>query len=92
MEKEKENESNSSAIQLKGVPIHGGEFTQYNVLGNLFEVPSKYIPPIAPVGRGAYGLVWYSLSLSLSLILSGHLFIAAALDPASDELPDDRVN
>ncbi|KAK6163252.1 hypothetical protein DH2020_000116 [Rehmannia glutinosa] len=41
----------------KGVPIHGGKFTQYNVLGNLFEVPSKYIPPIAPVGRGAYGLV-----------------------------------
>lgn len=58
MEKEKENESNGSAIQVKGVPIHGGKFIQYNVLGNLFEVPSKYIPPIAPVGRGAYGLVW----------------------------------
>ncbi|KAL0390158.1 UNVERIFIED_CONTAM: Mitogen-activated protein kinaseNTF6 [Sesamum calycinum] len=54
---EKENDSNASAVQVKGVPIHGGRFVQYNVLGNLFEVPSKYIPPIAPVGRGAYGLV-----------------------------------
>ncbi|KAL6506336.1 Mitogen-activated protein kinase ntf6 [Orobanche gracilis] len=57
MEKEKENESNDSAIQVNGVPIHGGKFIQYNVLGNLFEVPSKYLPPINPVGRGAYGLV-----------------------------------
>ncbi|KAL7115660.1 hypothetical protein ACP275_04G196200 [Erythranthe tilingii] len=39
---EKENESNSSAIQLKGVPIHGGEFTQYNFLGNLLEVHPSY--------------------------------------------------
>ncbi|GER42004.1 mitogen-activated protein kinase [Striga asiatica] len=57
MEREKENESNNSAVQVGGVPIYGGKFTQYNVLGNLFEVPSKYIPPINPIGRGAYGLV-----------------------------------
>lgn len=55
---EKENDSNDSAALVNGVPIHGGKFIQYNVLGNLFEIPSKYIPPIAPVGRGAYGLVW----------------------------------
>ncbi|CAH8383877.1 unnamed protein product [Eruca vesicaria subsp. sativa] len=29
----------------------------YNVLGNIFELSSKYIPPIQPVGRGAYGIV-----------------------------------
>lgn len=58
MEKENETESNASAVEVKGVPIHGGRFIQYNVLGNLFEVPSKYAPPIVPVGRGAYGLVW----------------------------------
>ncbi|CAA0811946.1 Mitogen-activated protein kinase 13 [Striga hermonthica] len=57
MEREKENESNGSAVQVGGAPIYGGKFTQYNVLGNLFEVPSKYIPPINPIGRGAYGLV-----------------------------------
>ncbi|KAG6437114.1 hypothetical protein SASPL_102024 [Salvia splendens] len=56
-EKESEIESNASAVQVKGVPIHGGKFIQYNVLGNLFEVPSKYAQPITPVGRGAYGLV-----------------------------------
>ncbi|KAK4492012.1 hypothetical protein RD792_002800 [Penstemon davidsonii] len=49
------DESNCNSV--KGIPIHGGKFIQYNVLGNLFEVPSKYLPPITPVGRGAYGLV-----------------------------------
>ncbi|XP_073139550.1 mitogen-activated protein kinase homolog NTF6 isoform X1 [Henckelia pumila] len=53
---EKENECSNPSIQ-EGVPIYGGKFIQYNVLGNLFEVPVKYIPPITPVGRGAYGLV-----------------------------------
>ncbi|KAH6811007.1 Protein kinase superfamily protein [Perilla frutescens var. frutescens] len=57
MEKENGIESDASAIQVRGIPIHGGKFIQYNVLGNLFEVPSKYAPPITPVGRGAYGLV-----------------------------------
>lgn len=43
---------------LKGVPAYGGKYIHYNVLGNLFEVSSKYVPPIQPVGRGAYGIVW----------------------------------
>ncbi|KAL5711184.1 mitogen-activated protein kinase [Ranunculus cassubicifolius] len=43
--------------EIKGVITHGGSYIQYNLLGNLFEVPSKYIPPIHPVGRGAYGIV-----------------------------------
>nr|GMD12481.1 mitogen-activated protein kinase homolog NTF6 [Ipomoea batatas] len=51
-----ENEANPVA-EIKGVPIFGGKYTQYNVLGNLFHVPAKYIPPIQPVGRGAYGMV-----------------------------------
>ncbi|KAL4570959.1 hypothetical protein LXL04_017708 [Taraxacum kok-saghyz] len=42
---------------LKGVPAYGGKYIHYNVLGNLFEVSSKYVPPIQPVGRGAYGIV-----------------------------------
>jgi mitogen-activated protein kinase 1/3 len=44
---------------IKGIPTHGGRYVQYNVYGNLFEVSMKYVPPIRPVGRGAYGIVWY---------------------------------
>ncbi|XP_031111257.1 mitogen-activated protein kinase homolog MMK2-like [Ipomoea triloba] len=42
---------------IRGIPIHGGRYVQYNVYGHLFEVPRKYVPPIRPVGRGAYGIV-----------------------------------
>lgn len=37
---------------------HGGRFIQYNIFGNVFEVTSKYKPPIIPIGKGAYGIVW----------------------------------
>ncbi|KAF8397612.1 hypothetical protein HHK36_016532 [Tetracentron sinense] len=47
----------STAIDAKGVLKQSGGYVQYNVLGNLFEVYSKYVPPIQPVGRGAYGIV-----------------------------------
>ncbi|MBA0646263.1 hypothetical protein Goklo_014240, partial [Gossypium klotzschianum] len=40
-----------------GIPTHGGRYVQYNVYGNLFEVPSKYVAPLRPIGRGAYGIV-----------------------------------
>lgn len=43
---------------IQGVPTHGGQYTQYNIFGNLFEVSVKYVPPIRPIGRGAYGIVW----------------------------------
>ncbi|XP_009354515.1 mitogen-activated protein kinase 13 [Pyrus x bretschneideri] len=43
--------------QKEGIPLYGGKYIQYNILGNLFEVSSKYVPPIHPVGRGAYGIV-----------------------------------
>ncbi|PIA38751.1 hypothetical protein AQUCO_02700155v1 [Aquilegia coerulea] len=43
--------------EVKGVLSHDGRYFQYNILGNLFEVSAKYIPPIQPVGRGAYGIV-----------------------------------
>lgn len=38
--------------------MHGGKFVRYNLYGSLFEVPCKYVPPLRPLGRGAYGLVW----------------------------------
>ncbi|KAL0460254.1 UNVERIFIED_CONTAM: Mitogen-activated protein kinaseNTF6 [Sesamum latifolium] len=62
---EKENDSNGSAVQLKGVPIHGGRFVQYNVLGNLFEVPSKYIPQLLPLAA-ALTVSYGNFSLLLS--------------------------
>ncbi|PKU68267.1 Mitogen-activated protein kinase 6 [Dendrobium catenatum] len=36
---------------------YGGRFIQYNIFGNVFEVTSKYEPPIMPIGKGAYGIV-----------------------------------
>nr|AAN75065.2 mitogen-activated protein kinase [Malus micromalus] len=56
-------ESNSAAAaassdgKIKRMLTHGGRYAQYNVFGNLFEVSSKYVPPIRPIGRGAYGIV-----------------------------------
>jgi mitogen-activated protein kinase 6 len=42
---------------------HGGRFIQYNIFGNVFEVTVKYKPPILPIGKGAYGIVWYASTL-----------------------------
>lgn len=45
-------------VEDGGILTYNGRYVMYNVLGNLFELSSKYIPPIQPVGRGAYGIVW----------------------------------
>lgn len=58
-------ENQGKAMEVRGVPTHGGTYVLYNILGNLFEVSSKYSPPIQPVGRGAYGIVWYFCTSSL---------------------------
>ncbi|KAL8136651.1 hypothetical protein V2J09_002652 [Rumex salicifolius] len=50
-------ENEAKRVEVKGVPTHGGTYLLYNVLGNVFQVSSKYVPPIQPVGRGAYGIV-----------------------------------
>lgn len=53
---------NNAGGQFTDFPVvqtHGGQFVQYNIFGNLFEITSKYRPPIMPIGRGAYGIVWY---------------------------------
>ncbi|KAK6926852.1 Protein kinase domain [Dillenia turbinata] len=47
----------NKAGEFPAVLTHGGQFIQYNIFGNLFEVPAKYRPPIMPIGRGAYGIV-----------------------------------
>lgn len=48
----------SKSKEIEWVMTHGGGYVKYNAYGNLFEVSSKYVPPIRPIGRGAYGLVW----------------------------------
>lgn len=53
----KDSSSGGATSSVKGVLTHGGKYAQYNVYGNLFEVSSKYVPPIRPIGRGAYGIV-----------------------------------
>ncbi|CAI9094147.1 OLC1v1029836C1 [Oldenlandia corymbosa var. corymbosa] len=32
-------------------------YVRHDVFGDVFEVPSKYVPPISPIGRGYYGLL-----------------------------------
>lgn len=59
-----DNTRNSTGGQLSdfpAVPTHGGLFFQHNIFGNLFEITAKYRPPIMPIGRGAYGIVWYTI-------------------------------
>ncbi|KAE8055342.1 hypothetical protein FH972_012187 [Carpinus fangiana] len=53
----KESSSAATGSTIKRVLTHGGRYAQYNVYGNLFEVSAKYVPPIRPIGRGAYGIV-----------------------------------
>ncbi|MCO5588925.1 hypothetical protein L7F22_042886 [Adiantum nelumboides] len=48
--------------EIEGVLTHGGKFMEYNVYGNTFEVTAKYKPPLAPIGRGAYGVVCSALN------------------------------
>lgn len=55
------------------VQTHGGQFISYDIFGSLFEITSKYRPPIIPIGRGAYGIVWYVLFLlEFLLLISGN--------------------
>ena len=49
------------SMGMENIPAtlsHGGRFIQYNIFGNIFEVTAKYKPPIMPIGKGAYGIVW----------------------------------
>ncbi|KAK3020212.1 hypothetical protein RJ639_046844 [Escallonia herrerae] len=52
-----ETGSASTDASVKGVLTHNGRYVKYNLFGNLFEVSNKYVPPIRPIGRGAYGIV-----------------------------------
>ncbi|XAR55087.1 Mitogen-activated protein kinase [Bertholletia excelsa] len=52
-----ESSSVSSDGKIRGVFTHGGRYVRYNVYGNYFEVSNKYVPPLRPIGRGAYGMV-----------------------------------
>jgi hypothetical protein len=59
-----DSSSGGGGTQIKGMATHGGRYVLYNVYGNLFEVSAKYSPPIRPIGRGAYGIVWCAPSPS----------------------------
>ncbi|KAK6246961.1 hypothetical protein QUC31_018526 [Theobroma cacao] len=50
-------ENEAMAVDSGGIPTYGGRYVRYDVLGIIFEVSSKYVPPIQPIGRGAYGIV-----------------------------------
>lgn len=56
------------------VVTHRGRYLQYNIFNNLFEITSKYQPPIMPIGRGAYGIVWYPISLTHNFLVNSCSF------------------
>ncbi|GJX77214.1 mitogen-activated protein kinase homolog NTF4-like protein [Tanacetum coccineum] len=41
---------------------HDGRFIVYNISGNIFQVTTKYKPPIMHIGQGAYGIVCSALN------------------------------
>lgn len=51
------SQDNNDRDLVKKVFTHKGRYVQYSLYGNLFEVSSKYVPPLRPIGRGAYGIV-----------------------------------
>ncbi|KAL5098830.1 hypothetical protein RYX36_003157 [Vicia faba] len=51
------SKDNSDTDSINKVFTHKGRYVQYSLYGNLFEVSSKYVPPLRPIGRGAYGIV-----------------------------------
>jgi hypothetical protein len=51
----------AAAVGAAAMMYSSTDYTQYNVYGHLIEVPNKYCPPIQPIGRGAYGIVWLDL-------------------------------
>ncbi|KAF8394970.1 hypothetical protein HHK36_018909 [Tetracentron sinense] len=42
---------------FQAVPTHGGQFVQYKILGDLFEMPPKYRPPLVPIDRLGHGII-----------------------------------
>eukprot|EP00270_Netrium_digitus_P011875 TRINITY_DN3798_c0_g1_i1.p1 TRINITY_DN3798_c0_g1~~TRINITY_DN3798_c0_g1_i1.p1 ORF type:complete len:397 (-),score=56.58 TRINITY_DN3798_c0_g1_i1:368-1558(-) len=40
-----------------GVKVYDGRYTRYTFYGITFEVSSRYVPPIVPLGKGASGIV-----------------------------------
>ncbi|KAK4791107.1 hypothetical protein SAY86_031520 [Trapa natans] len=52
-----QNNMNGQTDNISAFPTHGGQFFQYNIFGHQFQITSKYLPPITPIGSGAYGIV-----------------------------------
>ena len=53
-----QQQQQQTQMEIPATLSHGGRFIQYNIFGNIFEVTAKYKPPIMPIGKGAYGIVW----------------------------------
>lgn len=66
-----ETSSGTPELKVISTPTYGGHYVKYVVAGTDFEVTARYKPPLRPIGRGAYGIVWLeSLPLSLKLFYS----------------------
>ena len=43
---------------IGGVVSQCGKFAIYNIYGNEFVLTRRYQPPVRPINKGAYGIVW----------------------------------
>jgi hypothetical protein len=72
--------TDSAAVGAAAMMYSSTDYTQYNVYGHLIEVPNKYCPPIQPIGRGAYGIVWLDLQdLFFSSFSCGFSFLSPTI-------------
>lgn len=63
------SDSGAGNEKIPASPSDDGLFIQYNIFGNIFEVTCKYKPPVLPIGKGAYGIVWYPSFLFALIII-----------------------
>jgi hypothetical protein len=73
--------TDSAAVGAAAMMYSSTDYTQHNVYGHLIEVPNKYCPPIQPIGRGAYGIVWLDTSRICSSSFFSVVFVTSCLSP-----------
>jgi hypothetical protein len=74
--------ADSAAVGAAAMMMYSStDYTQHNVYGHLIEVPNKYCPPIQPIGRGAYGIVWLDTSRICSSSFFLWFFVTSCLSP-----------
>ncbi|XP_039120182.1 mitogen-activated protein kinase homolog MMK1-like isoform X2 [Dioscorea cayenensis subsp. rotundata] len=64
-EAQKEGVEMAAPVKMESTLCHGGRFVRYNICSNrriVFEVTSKYKPPIIPLRSDPYSVTWSALN------------------------------